>query len=222
MINTRNKTRWKNIKDFESFDRVESFKYLGGIMTDSNDVPTEIKARLTLGNRCYFKFINLIKSSQVSRRLKILVYTTIIKPVVLYGSVTWTLTKKDENLLNTWERKILRRIFGAININGEWRRRTNSELEQLFKKPTIVTDIKARRLRWLGHVQRMAADRVPKKVLHAKPDGSRSVGRPRLRWMDDVETDLRLLGIRRWREKALDRDRWREEAVNKALAPQGL
>ena len=141
---------------------------------------------------------------------------------MLYGSETWTLTKKDENLLNTWERKILRRIFGAININGEWRRRTNSELEQLFKKPTIVTDIKARRLRWLGHVQRMAADRVPKKVLHAKPEGSRSVGRPRLRWMDDVETDLRLLGIRRWREKALDRDRWREEAVNKALAPQGL
>ena len=222
MIGTRNKIRWRNLQDFEGFERVKSFKYLGGIITENNDVTTEIKARLAAGNRSYYKFISFLKSSLISRKLKTQVYTTIIKPVVLYGSETWTLTKKDEELLNLWERKILRKIYGAVKINGEWRIRTNAELKALYKKPSIATDIRARRLRWLGHVQRMEDYRIPKKVLHAKPEGSRSIGRPRLRWLDGVEEDLRQLGVRQWKRKAADRKRWRVEVVDKALAPHGL
>ncbi|KAJ4434290.1 hypothetical protein ANN_22842 [Periplaneta americana] len=48
--------------------------------------------------------------------------------------------------------------------------------------------------------------RVVKKILEGKMGGSRKRGRPRLRWSDDVENDLRQLGVRRWRNKALDGD----------------
>ena len=123
MIGTRNKTRWRNLQDFEGFERVKSFKYLGGIITENNDVTTEINARLSAGNRSNYKFTSFLKSSLISRKLKTQVYTTIIKPVVLYGSETWNLTKKDQELLNLWERK----------INGEWRIRTNAELKALYK-----------------------------------------------------------------------------------------
>ena len=58
-----------------------------------------------------------------------------IKPVVMYDAETWVLTKRDENILNTWERKVLRRIFGAVCINNEWRIRSNAELEELYKAP---------------------------------------------------------------------------------------
>ena len=68
-----------------------------------------------------------------------------------------------------------------MTINNEWRLRTNAELEELYKAPKIVADIKAHRLRWLGHVERMGQHRVPKNVLNMKPEGSRSVGRPRQR-----------------------------------------
>ena len=83
-------------------------------------------------------------------------------------------------------------------MNGQWRIRTNAELEQLYGAPNILNDIKTCRVRWLGHVQRMDDQRVPKKILHAKPEGKRSVGRPRLRWPDDVEADLRTIGVRNW------------------------
>ena len=171
---------------------------------------------------CYFKFLYLLKSSLISRKLKVLIYKTIIKPVLLYGSETWTLTKFDEELVQRWERKILRRIFGAICVDGFWRIRTNNELEQLYKSPTILKDVKARRIRWLGHVQRMEENRIPKKVLYSKPEGCRSVGRPRLRWLDDVEADLKDLGVRNWKKKAMDREKWKKDVVGKVLAPREL
>ena len=138
----------------------------------------------------------------------------------MYDIETWALTKRDENFLNTWERKDLRGIFGAACINNEWRIRTNAELKELYKAPKIVADIKAHRLRWLEHVERMGQHGVLKKVLNVKPEGSRSVGRPRQRWLDSVENDLRSLSIRNWR-LASSREEWRKQVVDKALAPNG-
>ena len=89
--------------------------------------------------------------------------------------------------------------------------------KNFIKLQKIVADIKAHRLRWLGHVERMGQHRVLKKVLNMKPEGSRSVGRPRQRWLDSVENDLRSLSIRNWRRLASSREEWRRQVVDKAL-----
>ncbi|KDR13323.1 hypothetical protein L798_12948 [Zootermopsis nevadensis] len=65
------------------------------------------------------------------------------------------------------------------------------------------------RLRWLGHVQRKTGGRYPKKALNGQPGGRRRMGRPRMRWLDDVGEDLRTIGVRRWRRKAESRDDWK-------------
>ena len=49
-----------------------------------------------------------------------------------------------------------------------------------------------------------------KKITLLRPEGSRGAGRPKVRWLDGVEEDLKTLGIRGWRRRALDRDRWNE------------
>ena len=71
-----------------------------------------------------------------------------------------------------------------------------------------MTVIKIRRLEWLGHVIRMNETRYVKKIFEGKLEGKRSKGRPRLRWINDVEDDLRKIGVKRWRSKALDREQW--------------
>jgi hypothetical protein len=68
-----------------------------------------------------------------------------------------------------------------------------------INRQVIVGDIKSSSLRWLGHVERMAEDRAVKKVFKGKPGGRRLQGRPRKRWLDDVDEDLRKMGVRRWR-----------------------
>jgi hypothetical protein len=51
---------------------------------------------------------------------------------------------------------------------------------------------------------------IMKKVTFQKPFGSRRKGRPKLRWIDDIEADLKNLGVRGWRIKTLDKDEWRD------------
>jgi hypothetical protein len=107
-------------------------------------------------------------------------YRTIIRPVVTCGSETWCLTANDEITLRTRERKVLRKIYGPVSDNGISRIRTNKELMALYQELDIVAEIKKARLRWLGHVQRMSEDRVIKKLYMSKPEGRRSVGRPKM------------------------------------------
>jgi hypothetical protein len=87
--------------------------------------------------------------------------------------------------------------------------RTNRELEKLSKGENIVKLIKGQRISWLGHLERMEEDRVPKKIFTQELEGSRRRGRPRKGWREEVERDLQVLGVRRWRELVEDREKWR-------------
>jgi hypothetical protein len=75
--------------------------------------------------------------------------------VASHGAETWTLTRRErERETIHLERKVLRKIYGAVNEKGQWRIRRNMELYQLYKDLDMVTEIKKRRLHWTGHVER--------------------------------------------------------------------
>ena len=57
--------------------------------------------------------------------------------------------------LAIFERKIFRRIYGPKYENGEWKSRTDRELEEMSKAENIVKWIKGQRISWLGHLERM-------------------------------------------------------------------
>jgi hypothetical protein len=173
-----------------------------------NDIKTEIKTRLTAGNKCYHALGHILKKRYISQSIKVRLYKTVIRPTVAYGAETWTLTEKMGKLLLTWERKVLRKICGPTKENGCWRIKMNHEIREKFKSPDIISVMKLRRLEWLGHVMRMNETRVARKILDDKPGGKRRRGRPRLRWLDDVEADLRSMGVERWRTKVLNREEW--------------
>ena len=89
-----------------------------------------------------------------------------------------------------WGMKILR-IHGPVVQQGIWRIRTDQESRELYKDLDIVADIKRKSLEWIGHVVRMDHGKTDKKIFGSKPEGSRSSGRPRLRWLEDAEKALR-------------------------------
>ena len=99
-------------------------------------------------------------------------WCTLIRLVVLYGAEAWTLTKKEEQALLIFERKIFR-IYGPKYENGEWKSRTNRELEEMIKGEDIVKWIKGQRISWLGQMERMEEDRMTKKIFTQELEGTR-------------------------------------------------
>jgi hypothetical protein len=111
----------------------------------------------------------------MSRNVKIKIYKTIILPVVLYGCETWTLTLREEHRLRVFENRVLRRIFGPKRdeVTEGWRKPHYEELHGLYFSPSIIRVIKARKMRWEGHVARMGEVRGAYNILVGKPEGRR-------------------------------------------------
>jgi hypothetical protein len=74
-----------------------------------------------------------------------------------------------------------------------------------MKQEDIIKFIKSQRLRWKAHVMRMENTR---KIAEWTPYKTRPAGRPRLRWMDQVEEALKRMKIIGWRAKVEDRQEW--------------
>ena len=95
------------------------------------------------------------------------------------------------------------------------------EIDEVIEGADIVRFIKAQKIKWLGHIQRMNQARPTRKLLDWKPMGTRPVGTARQRWQKDVMKDLEKLKIKNWKEAAKDRRTWRDLA-EKAKTHNGL
>ena len=172
-------------------EAVTTFKYFGSTITSLNLIQEEVRLKIAAGTGCSWALDTTFRSRILSRVQKHK-YTTIIRPVILYGCETWPLTKQLKNKFEVFQRSILRWIWGPIwdDEAGEWRRRHNNELIALSGLPPISNVIRSHRLRYAGHIARMEESRLTRRVMLGKPIGTRPRGRPRKRWMDNVTEDL--------------------------------
>jgi hypothetical protein len=112
-----------------------------------------------------------------------------------------------------FENKVLRTIFGPKRdeVTGGWKKLHNEELRDLYSSPSIVRIIKSKRMRWAGHVARMAEKRNAYRLLVGKPEGKRPQGRPRRRWVDNIKVNLLEIGWSGvdWIGLTQDRDKWK-------------
>jgi hypothetical protein len=97
----------------------------------------------------------------------------------------------------------------------------NHELKDLIKNADIVRFAKSKRMAWLGHLMRMEEKRIPKRVLKWKPVSRRNRGRPKKRWVEDIEEDIQIMGIRGRRKLCKERAEWKN-ITEKAKTHSGL
>jgi Reverse transcriptase (RNA-dependent DNA polymerase) len=193
-----------------AFEVVNEFVYLGARITYKCEEEREVDARIIKGNKSMGALNNLLKSKYLSRRAKFRLYDSVLRPTATFGCETWTMNKRTQENVMRWERKVLRRILGGKKLeDGFYVRRTNREIYDLYAKPTIDMYIKARRLQWLGHIERMEDDRIPRRIAWKTPMHKRKKGRPRKRWREEVMADLREKGIQNWKAKAKNRKEWK-------------
>ena len=124
----------------------------------------------------------------VNAKLKL--YFSVIRPVVTNACETWILKETITNRLKVFERKILWKIFGPTCENGSCRIKTNQEFDKLIKHKNIINFVRVQRLGWYGHIERMQETRMVKAIHTWKPISKRPMGRPKIRWEDDVKKDI--------------------------------
>jgi hypothetical protein len=108
-----------------------------GISRNYNTIEEEIKERLIAGNKAYYANQKMFQSKLLSRKSKLKLYWTLIRPVAVHACETWVLKENSIQKLMIFERKILRKMFGPTKgPNGLWRIKTNEEMDELIQRKT--------------------------------------------------------------------------------------
>ena len=188
---------------------VKKFCYLGSTTTSTTSLDEEISARIEKAATAFGKLTKRAwNHKMLTIETKARIYEACILSTLLYGSETWTLYSRQENKLNVFHLRCLRKILGIT-----WQDRvTNTEVLKRAALSSMPTILCKRRLRWLGHVKRMDDNRIPKQLLHGElAQGCRQRGRPKLRFKDTCKSSLNKCHIdaKSWEKLAEDRTAWK-------------
>ena len=169
-------------KDGNVLEVVHDFKYLGSMM---NDTDNDIKVRKGMTWRACNKMEKIWKTN-LKRELKIRLLTSTVEAILLYGSETWSLSKKQEKELDGCYTRILRKV-----LNVSWKEHvTNKDLYGKLLK--ITEKIRLRRLKLAGHCSRHPEEVAANLVLWVPDRNSRDRGRPKITYLDTLKRDTGL------------------------------
>ena len=194
-------------------------KYLGSILDTEND----IKRRKTLALVAFNSLKHIFESRRATLEVKIRLFNSHIQSIFLYNSELWTLTKSLKNTVDVFQRNTLRKI-----INIRWPNKIRNE--DLYEKCGVKEwskIVKERRLRWYGHLLRLANHTPAKRALkEARREVKKPKGGQKLTWLKLIDRDLEKVtmvvvnggGYKPSHEQlAQNRSIW-QEVVNRAMS----
>jgi hypothetical protein len=162
-----------------------------------------------VNNTCHFT-LPVMKSREVHGKTKIKLYRTLMRCVLWYGSKCGHWGRLRETVLNALEGKFLRKIYGPLLVNGQWRNGYDDDICKLYIVMELTGNIRLRGLQRVGHVIRMMYERVLEESLNGYIEGRRAVGRAGGLCLDVMGRDDKgMLRCRSWRRSAESRDGWR-------------
>jgi len=201
----------------EVLEQVNSFWYLGAIITSTGDCSVEIQSRLGITS-----LNSMWKDWALSKELKARLMRLLVWPVATYGCETWTLKASDRKRISAFEMTSYRRM---LRISWKEHRTNQSIMEEIGEETRLLKDIQRRKLQFLGHTAR--ADNLCTAVLHGWISGKKRRGRSRRRWTDDIR-DWMGSSVAECTRMAQERELWRtmlstfsneDDLVQSSLSP---
>ena len=190
-------------------NEVEEFVYLGATVCKEGGGMKDLKNRLSKARGAFVRLKKTWRSNNISRRTKLKLFKTLVVPVLLYGSETWKMNKRENKEVDVFQNKCLRQI-----LRIHWEDHTSNEklLENADMKP-LSAEVRWRRWKMIGHILRQDRENHNNTAMTWAPEGKRKRGRPKTTWRRTVEKERREAGWNSWDEArvtAADRKRWRE------------
>jgi hypothetical protein len=184
----------------EIIEKVESYKYLGRIISIKNECAEEIDTRIRNGWKSFWSLKKYFKGNfPIFYKKKLL--DTCILPVLSYGAQCWNITNEDRERLAVTQRRMERSM-----MNKQLNEISNSQLRKISKIKDVMEFTKEQKWKFAGHMQRLEDNRWSKKIERWVPSKKIKPGRPRMKWVDEIyEHDLN------WRRNALRRETWKRK-----------
>ena len=158
-------------------------KYLGSLL----DTDKDINRRKILATNTYNQLKYIFENRKTSQKTKFRIFKSHVESIFTYNCELWTLTKKHEETIDIFQRKLIRRI---LNLN--WQDKVSND--KLYKRTNSTPwsqTVKQRRLTWYGHLLRLPEDTSARKSLkEAKNPCKKPRGGQKLTWLKQIEKDL--------------------------------
>ena len=183
--------------------RVKEFKYLGSMVQESGGCEREVKKRVQAGWNGWRRVSGVICDKRLPARVKGKVYSSVVRPAMVYGLETVAVTKKQVEEMEVAEMKMLRFAMGVTRKD----KIRNEHIRSTVKVERLGMKMREGRLRWYGHVMRRDQEYVGRKMMEMELPGKRRRGRPKRRFLDVVKEDMKEVGVKEMDIE--DRKMWR-------------
>ena len=172
--------------------RVKEFKCLGSTVQESGGCEREVKKRIQAGWNGWRKVLRVIFIRRLPARVKGKVYNSVVRPAMVYGLETVTVTKKQIEEMEVAKVKMLRFAMGVTRKD----KIRNEHTRSTVKVERLGMKMREGRLRWYGHVRRRDQEYVGRKMMEMELPGKRRRGRATRRFLDVVKGDMGEVGAK--------------------------
>lgn len=166
-------------------DVVQSYIYLGALITNEGGCAEEIKRRMAITRSAMDKLKKIWRNRNITKATKTRLVRALVFPIFLYAAETWTLRESEKKKIDALEMWCWRRMLGVSWTDF----RTNASiLQELGITQRLSSIVQARILTFFGHVSRRDGTSIERLVVQGKVEGTRARGRSPLRWTDQIRT----------------------------------
>ena len=189
-------------------EEVENFTYLGANVTKDGGGAVDVRRRIALASAQFKRISNIWQASNISRKIKVSLFKSLVMSVLVYGCETWKLTKGEEEKLDTFQNKCLRKI-----LKVRWQQHiSNATVLEAAEMDRVSEEVRRKRWSWIGHVLRKDQRDDCAVTLGWTPDGRRKRGIPKTNWRRMVEVERNSAGWGTWNlacQAAADQQQWK-------------
>ena len=183
--------------------KVKEFKYLGSTVQESGSCERKVKKRVQAEWNGWRRVSGVICDRGLPARVKEKVYSSVVRPAMVYGLETVAVTKKQVEEMKVAEMKMLNFAMGVKRKD----KIRNKHIRSTVKIERLRMKMMEGRLRWYGYVMRRDQEYVGRKMMVMELPGKRRRGRPKRRFLDVVKEDIKEAGAKE--TDIEDRKMWR-------------